>query len=157
MGLGQLRGPSWETGTPLNCPNQEFIVAAGGLEVSDGGHWLVVMKNPRGLVAQSNKIPRLTRLWNPRSRKARDLGHPARCVLFAQLSMQNRKTFHDHPASRELESWINRISRSLLCPWEVLVAKVVSLFAVALSISTLSAASGPPSDPQALALARRNQ
>jgi hypothetical protein len=22
MGLGQLRGPSWETGTILHCPNQ---------------------------------------------------------------------------------------------------------------------------------------
>jgi len=44
MGLGQLRGPSWETGAPLNCPNQMAIVALRGLEVCDGGHWLVVMK-----------------------------------------------------------------------------------------------------------------
>jgi hypothetical protein len=44
MGLGQLRGPSWETWTPLDCPIQMTIVALGGLEVCDGGHWLIVMK-----------------------------------------------------------------------------------------------------------------
>jgi len=44
MGLGQLRGPSWETGTPLNCNNQMAIVALGGLEVCDGAHWVIVMK-----------------------------------------------------------------------------------------------------------------
>jgi hypothetical protein len=45
---------------------------------------LVVMKKIRDSVPPSNRIPRLTRLWNPRSRKARDpstssgqaLGHP---------------------------------------------------------------------------------
>jgi len=47
MDLGQLRGPSWETGTPLNCPNQTAIVALGGLEVCDGGHRSFVMKKGR--------------------------------------------------------------------------------------------------------------
>jgi hypothetical protein len=50
MGLGQLRGPSWETGTPLNGPNQMTIVALGGLEVCDGAHWPVVMKKVEGPV-----------------------------------------------------------------------------------------------------------
>ena len=31
MGLGQLRGPSWLTGTPRNCPNQISIVAHDGV------------------------------------------------------------------------------------------------------------------------------
>jgi len=44
MGLGQLRGPSRLTGTPQHCPNQESIIASGGLGVCDGGHSLVVMK-----------------------------------------------------------------------------------------------------------------
>src|SRR5271157_6333419 len=44
MGLGQLRGPFWETDKPQSCPNQKTIVASGGLEVCDGGHSLVVMK-----------------------------------------------------------------------------------------------------------------
>jgi hypothetical protein len=48
MALGQLRGPSRKTGAPPNCPNQMAIVALGGLEVCDGGHWLVVMKKSRG-------------------------------------------------------------------------------------------------------------
>jgi len=37
MGLGQLRGPFWETVTPLNCPNQGNFVAWGGLGVCDAG------------------------------------------------------------------------------------------------------------------------
>jgi len=48
MGLGQFRGPSWETWTPLDCPSQMAIVALGGLEVCDGAHWLVVMKKVKG-------------------------------------------------------------------------------------------------------------
>jgi hypothetical protein len=44
MGLGQLRGPSCETAALLGCSNQKAIVALGGLELCDGGHWLVVMK-----------------------------------------------------------------------------------------------------------------
>ena len=27
MALGQLRGPSWETGTLINCPNLMAIIA----------------------------------------------------------------------------------------------------------------------------------
>ena len=34
MGLGQLRGPSWLTGTPRNCPNQISIVAHDGSQVN---------------------------------------------------------------------------------------------------------------------------
>jgi len=45
MGLGQLRGPFWERVAPLDCPNQMASVALSGLEC-DGGHWLIVMKNP---------------------------------------------------------------------------------------------------------------
>ncbi len=40
---------------------------------------------------QPYKIPRLTRLWNPRSRKARDLGHPATPSYFGN-------TLRDKPA-----------------------------------------------------------
>jgi len=48
MGLGQLRGPSSETGTPLSCPIQIVIIALGGFDVCDGGHWLVVVKEVEG-------------------------------------------------------------------------------------------------------------
>jgi hypothetical protein len=44
MALGQLRGPSLETNTPLHCPNLENSVALAGLGVCDGGHRLDVMK-----------------------------------------------------------------------------------------------------------------
>ena len=44
MGLGSFEGASWLTVAPLDCPNQMAIVALGGLEVCDGGHWVVVMK-----------------------------------------------------------------------------------------------------------------
>ena len=62
MGLGQLRGPSWETGTPLDCPNQMAIVALDWLEVCDGAHRSFVMKKVEG--------PRP--LLNPTHRKVRD-------------------------------------------------------------------------------------
>src|ERR1019366_3086588 len=48
MGLGQLRGPPWETDTTLHCPNQNSIVASGGLEVCDDAHRLGVMKKVKG-------------------------------------------------------------------------------------------------------------
>ena len=51
MALGQLRGPSWETGTPLHCPNQGYIVASGGLEVCDAAHRCFVMKEGRSQIA----------------------------------------------------------------------------------------------------------
>jgi hypothetical protein len=44
MGLGQLRGPSWLTGTPLHCPQLVAIIAQGGLEVCDAAHRWFVMK-----------------------------------------------------------------------------------------------------------------
>ena len=44
IGLGRLRGPSWETGTPLHCSSSGDIVAPVGLEVCDGAHSLDVMK-----------------------------------------------------------------------------------------------------------------
>ncbi len=47
MGLGQLRGPSRWTGSPLHCPNQISIVAEGGAYVCDRGHRLGVMKKGR--------------------------------------------------------------------------------------------------------------
>ena len=34
MGLGQLRGPSWLTNTPRNCPNQISIVTRDGAYVN---------------------------------------------------------------------------------------------------------------------------
>ena len=48
MALGQLRGPSWLTRSPLHCPNWNSIVASGGLDVCDGAHWSGVMKKIRG-------------------------------------------------------------------------------------------------------------
>ena len=39
-----FEGASWLTVAPLDCPNQMTIVALGGLEVCEGGHWLIVMK-----------------------------------------------------------------------------------------------------------------
>jgi len=47
MGLGQLRGPSWEAGTLLHCTTQKSIFALGGLDVCDGAHGLIVMKKIR--------------------------------------------------------------------------------------------------------------
>lgn len=44
IGLGRLRGPSWEMGTPLHCSSSGNIVAPVGLEVCDGAHSLGVMK-----------------------------------------------------------------------------------------------------------------
>jgi hypothetical protein len=66
MGLGQLRGPSWETGKPLNCPNQVSIVAQGGLEVCDAAHGMFVMKDGRSQIARS------------RASRGFNIGHPAR-------------------------------------------------------------------------------
>ena len=43
MGLGQLRGPSWLTGTPLYCPIQGTLSHLAGWEVCDGAHCSVVM------------------------------------------------------------------------------------------------------------------
>src|SRR5208282_3505277 len=44
MGLGRLRGPSLETGTPRACHRSRNIIAPGGWDVCDGAHWLIVMK-----------------------------------------------------------------------------------------------------------------
>ena len=52
MVLGQLRGPVWETGTPLRCPNQISIVAHCGLEVCDAGHSWFVMKKVGRQIAE---------------------------------------------------------------------------------------------------------
>jgi hypothetical protein len=52
MGLGQLRGSSWWTGTPRNYPNQISIIPHGGLEVCDGGHGWLVMKKVRRQIAE---------------------------------------------------------------------------------------------------------
>jgi len=40
--------------------NQFLIIAHGGLDVCDGAHRLIVMKNPGG--SQSKQDPRLTRM-----------------------------------------------------------------------------------------------
>jgi len=42
--LGQLRGPSWETGTLLATPIQSLFSRMGGLDVCDDAHRLSVMK-----------------------------------------------------------------------------------------------------------------
>jgi hypothetical protein len=84
MGLGQLRGPFWETSIPLDCPIQKDIFAWGGMGVCDGAHRVFVMKklstqypaNPSWRFLDSSKIPGFTRRRNPRSRKARALAHP---------------------------------------------------------------------------------
>src|SRR5271157_5704199 len=47
MGLGQLRGPSWEAGTLLHCTTQKSLFALGGMNVCDSAHGLIVMKKIR--------------------------------------------------------------------------------------------------------------
>jgi len=44
VGLEQIRGPAWWTGTPWACYRSIFIVADGRLDVCDGAHWAFVMK-----------------------------------------------------------------------------------------------------------------
>ena len=52
MGLGQLRGPSWEIGTRLAAPIRFAIIAHGGLDVCDGEHRWFVMKKTRRRIAE---------------------------------------------------------------------------------------------------------
>jgi hypothetical protein len=67
MGLGQFRGLSWETGTPLHCPNQGYIVASGGLEVCDAAHRCFVMKEGRSQIA-GVEHPEVSTLTTPPKR-----------------------------------------------------------------------------------------
>ncbi len=48
MGLGQFRGVSWLTGTPLSCHRSISIVADGRFDVCDGEHRIFVMKKVKG-------------------------------------------------------------------------------------------------------------
>src|ERR1700676_1918181 len=56
----------------------------------------------------SNKIPSATRLWNPRSRKARDLGHPrvSLCQHFKDNSRYTRAGEVCHPPCSALLSGV---------------------------------------------------
>jgi len=62
MGLGQLRGPSSETGIPRACNRSIPIFALSGWEVCDGAHWLDVMKKKIKGPALRFAIGRATRL-----------------------------------------------------------------------------------------------
>jgi hypothetical protein len=71
MVLGQLRGPSLETGTPPRWHHRSGnIVAPVGLEVCDGGHGLGVMK-------KGGSLPRWSK---PLALSARVCIAPYRCV-----------------------------------------------------------------------------
>jgi hypothetical protein len=48
VGLGQLRGPSWLTGTPRPYHRSITIVADGRFGVCDGARWAFVMKEAKG-------------------------------------------------------------------------------------------------------------
>src|SRR5208337_983273 len=76
MGLGQLRGPSWLTDPPRNCPNQISIVARDGSYVNEFRSRMVVMKNHENSVPSSNKTPRLTRRGKPGLEKRETRGTP---------------------------------------------------------------------------------
>ncbi len=87
MVWGSFEGPSWWTDAPRNCPNQNLYRYSCALRFLS--QWISITsgfdEKSQRLSSRPNKIPRLTRLWNPRSRKARDpstssgqaLGHPA--------------------------------------------------------------------------------
>ena len=84
MGLGQVRGPSWETGSLVHCPNQMAIVDWIGEHVCDGTHRWFVMKNrgsevktpparklgqstlTRGWCAQTHTFARNANVWGTR-------------------------------------------------------------------------------------------
>lgn len=53
MVLGQLREPSWLTGTPSELPHAINIIARDGVEVRDGAHWLDVMRTEAGTILSS--------------------------------------------------------------------------------------------------------
>jgi hypothetical protein len=55
MALGQPRGPSWETGTPLHSPNQVNIVRHDELEVSDRRHG---QSDGRNQIVEGRAVPR---------------------------------------------------------------------------------------------------
>ena len=80
MGLGQLRGPFWETDKPQRCPNQKPIVASGGWEVCDVGHRWFVMKEGRsqtqelGVMAYNFSQPGEVRSPIGRERAHRETG-----------------------------------------------------------------------------------
>ena len=67
MGLGSFEGRLGRRAR-LCRPNQRAIVALGGLEVCDGGHWVVVMKE-RALesgVAHAHTFAKDANLWSTR-------------------------------------------------------------------------------------------
>src|SRR5271157_6005582 len=61
MGLGQLRGGSWLTNPPRNCPNQISIVAHDGSYVNGFRSGLVAMKKV-GTVLEGH-LSRTSKLW----------------------------------------------------------------------------------------------
>jgi len=70
MSLGRLRGPSWFTDAPRNCPNGSFIISRGGLDVNEFRCGLNGMKE-----SQLERIGDA----HPHIRKEREcVGHPAR-------------------------------------------------------------------------------
>jgi hypothetical protein len=67
MGLGSFEGRLGRRAR-LCRPNQRAIVALGGLEVCDGGHWVVVMKE-RALesgVAHAHTFAKDANVWGTR-------------------------------------------------------------------------------------------
>src|SRR5271167_558674 len=71
MALGQLRGPSWKTGTPLHCP-----IHWTSLHLAN---WVSVMAITRCLRGRKSKAhhPSVSAVRRPTSRKPREVGHPA--------------------------------------------------------------------------------
>jgi hypothetical protein len=78
VGLGQLREPSWLTGTARPCHRSISIVADGRLDVCDGAHRIFVMKK------KSKAPPFASRQDGPPAEEARPFAQSpliAKCAI----------------------------------------------------------------------------
>jgi hypothetical protein len=94
-------------GRTSTLADQIFIVAHGGLDVCDGGHRSIVMKNPRGV----------RRCAHPHIRKQREcVGHPANILGQGPLPQRLKPSLKDKPVIAALKALRHPKSRRFLWP-----------------------------------------